>query len=234
MVKFALPPKDATQAEQGFSLVSVLIIMGIVLLAILMITQSRVNQQSAQKAIKLKQSYTDVNQALISDLVSHIHSTITSTAPCITLSGININMNGLNVQESSAPAYVYTNNVPLAAGSPQLHTEARNRCTKPRLPSNSSNDNDNKAYFCVRLGKDNAAPKDSIMNADIAFAEVAVELIDLQTQKPISCASYVSKKTDPKDGSAGMAVTMGLYWQAKIGKRVSYSQKALSYIANQN
>jgi hypothetical protein len=72
------------------------------------------------------------------------------------------------------------------------------------------------------------------MNADVAFAEVAIELIDLQTQKPISCASYVTKKTDPKDGSAGMAVTMGLYWQAKIGSRTSFSQKALSYIANQN
>lgn len=234
MVKIALPSKDAHQSEQGFSLVSVLIIMGIVLLAILMITQSRVNQQSAQKAIKLKQSYTDVNQALISDLVSHLHGTITSAAPCINLSGININMDGLNVKESSAPAYVYTNNIPLAAGSPPLHTDARGRCTRPRLPNNPNNDADNKAYFCVRLGKDAAAPKDSIMNADLAFAEVAVELIDLQTQKPISCSTYVTKKNDPKDGSAGMAVTMGLYWQAKVGSRVSFSQKALSYIANQN
>jgi hypothetical protein len=31
-----------------------------------------------------------------------------------------------------------------------------------------------------------------------------------------------------------MAVTLGLYWQAKVGQRLSYSQKALSYIANQN
>lgn len=234
MMKFAFSKQDEVQVEQGFSLVSVLIIMGIVLLAVLMITQSRVNQQSAQKAIKLKQSYTDVNQALISDLVSHVHSSISGAAPCINLSSININMNGLNVKESSAPAYVYTTNIPLAAGSPALHTDARARCTKPRLPTNATNDADNKAYFCVRLGKDSAAPKDSIMNADIAFAEVAIELIDLQTQKPISCASYVSKKTDPKDGSAGMAVTMGLYWQAKVGTRTTYSQKALSYIANQN
>ncbi len=234
MAKFALPSRHSIQSEQGFSLVSVLIIMGIVLLAVLMITQSRVNQQTAQKAIKLKQSYTDVNQALISDLVSHIHSTLTASAPCINLSGINIDMNGLNVKESSAPAYVYSNNIPLAPGSPALHTDARNRCTKPRLPNNPNNDADNKAYFCVRLGKDAAAPRDSIMNADLAFAEVAVDLIDLQTQKPISCSTYVAKKTDPKDGSAGMAVTMGLYWQAKVGSRVSFSQKALSYIANQN
>ena len=233
-MKFAFFKQDEGAANQGFSLVSVLIIMGIVLLAILMITQSRVNQQSAQKAIKLKQSYTDVNQALISDLVSHVHSSITSAAPCINLAGININMNGLNVKESSAPAYVHTTNLPLAAGSPPLHTDARARCSKPRLPSNATSDADNKAYFCVRLGKDSAAPKHSIMNAHIAFAEVAIEFIDLQTQKPISCASYVTKKTDPKDGSAGMAVTMGLYWQAKVGTRTTFSQKALSYIANQN
>jgi hypothetical protein len=234
MMKFAFPKQDEVQTEQGFSLISVLIIMGIVLLAVLMITQSRVNQQSAQKAIKLKQSYTDMNQALISDLVSHVHSTITGTAPCINLSSININMNGLNVQESSAPAYIHATNIPIAAGSPPLHTDARTRCRRPRLPTNAANDSDNKAYFCVRLGKDSNAPKDSIMNADVAFAEVAIELIDLQTQMPISCASYFSKKTDPKDGSAGMAVTMGLYWQAKVGTRTSYSQKALSYIANQN
>src|SRR6476620_10416886 len=97
MVKFVFPFKDRTQSEQGFSLVSVLVIMGIVLLAVLMITQSRVNQQSAQKAIKLKQSYTDINQALISDLVSQIHASISASAPCINLSSININMNGLNV-----------------------------------------------------------------------------------------------------------------------------------------
>jgi type II secretory pathway pseudopilin PulG len=234
MLKFAFSKPDEVQAERGFSLVSVLIIMGIVLLAVLMITQSRVNQQSAQKAIKLKQSYTDVNQALISDLVSHVHNSITGAAPCLNLSSININMNGLNVNESSAPAYVFATNIPIAAGSPPLHADARTRCSKPRLPSNASNDADNKAYFCVRLGKDSSAPKDSIMNAEIAFAEVAIELIDLQTQKPISCASYVSKKSDPKDGSAGMAVTMGLYWQAKVGTRIAYSQKALSYIANQN
>jgi hypothetical protein len=204
------------------------------MLAILMITQSRVNQQSAQKAINLKQSYMDVNQALVSDLVSHIHGSISGAAPCINLSSININMNGLNVMESSAPGYVHATNLPLAAASPKLHVDARNRCRKPRLPNNGNNDADNRAYFCVRLGRDGTAPRDSIMNADLAFAEVAVELIDLQTQKPISCAAYVSKKTDPKDGSAGMAVTMGLYWQAKVANRMSFSQKALSYIANQN
>ncbi|MDQ3230195.1 MAG: hypothetical protein M3Q07_00095 [Pseudobdellovibrionaceae bacterium] len=234
MAKIAIPFRESRQAERGFSLISVLLIMGIVLLAILVITQSRVNHQSTQKAIKIKQSYTDVNQALISDLVSLIHSDIAGAAPCINVGMITANMIGLNVKESSAPAYVYTNAVPLSPGSPTLHSEAQKRCATPRLPTNGNNDTDNKAYFCIRLGKDAAAPKDSIMNADLAFAEVALELIDLQTQKPISCASYVSKKTDPKDGSAGMAVTMGVYWQAKVGTRMTYSQKALSYIANQN
>jgi len=234
MAKIAFPSQDTQRGEQGFSLVSVLIIMGIVLLAILMITQSRVNQQTAQKAIKLKQSYTDLNQALISDLVSLLHSNLGAAAPCINLSSININMQGLNVKETSAPAYVFTNTIPTTPGWTTLHLDAQKRCTRPRLPTNGSNDADNKAYFCVRLGKDLGAPKDSIMNADLAFAEVAVELIDLQTQKAISCSAYVGKKTDPKDGSAGMAVTMGLYWQAKAGTRTTYSQKVLSYIANQN
>ncbi|WP_141731963.1 PulJ/GspJ family protein [Oligoflexus tunisiensis] len=224
MFKIAHPFPRTLRTEQGFSLVSVMIIMGIVLVAVLLITQSRVNQQSAQKTIRLKQSYQDVNQALINDLVSQIHDTITAGAPCINLSGIN----------NAAPAYVYARTIPTGPGWPALHREAQKRCSRPRLPRNGNNPSDNKAYFCVRLGKDQGAPTDSILHADLAFAEVALELIDLQTQKPISCATYVARKSDPKDGAAGMAVTMGLYWQAKVGARLSYSQKALSYIANQN
>lgn len=234
MVKIAVHPKSSYHAEQGFSLVSVLIIMGVVLLAVMVITQARVNQQSTQKAIKLKQSYSDVNQALVSDIVSLVHSNLSASSPCINLSTININMNGLNVQDASSPAYVYATNLPIGPGAPPMHSAAQKRCSRPRLPSNGASNTDNRAYFCVRLGRDSEAPKDSIMNADLAFAELAIELIDLQTQKPISCSAYVTKKTDPNDGSAGMAVTMALYWQAKVGTRTNYSQKALSYIANQN
>jgi hypothetical protein len=224
MFKNAHPNSRTLSAEHGFSLVSIMVLMGLGLLAVLLITQSRVNQQSSQKTIQVKQSYRDVNQALINNLVSQVHDSITAGAPCINLNGI----------QSSAPAYVHARSIPAGPGWPEAHREAQSRCSRPRLPRNGNNPNDNKAYFCVRLGKDQNAPTDSILHAELAFAEVALELIDLQTQKPISCASYVARKSDPKDGAAGMAVTLGLYWQAKVGQRLSYSQKALSYIANQN
>ena len=239
MVKLSIPPTQASTdgsqpptGGQGFSLVSVLVIMAVILTAVLIISQARFNHQSTQKALNLKQSYSDVNQALITDIMSEIHSSIAATAPCLNVSTVMQNYGG--VIKPSIPSYTFTNSITSNTGWPPLHQSAAQRCKISRTPTNGSNATDNRLYFCVRLGQDLTAPKDSIMNSGQAFAEVAVELIDLQTQAGISCSNYVGKKNDPKDGSAGMAVTMALYWQGQTADKVTYSQKALSYIANQN
>ncbi len=229
------PGSPHSQGEQGFSLISVLIIMGIVLMAILIIANSRVNHQTTQKAIKLKQSYADINQALVNDIVNLVHTNISATAPCLSVSTIAVNINAGKVVNASTPSYIFTKALPVNVSTwPKAHVDAAARCVTPRIPSNGNSDADNRIYFCIRLGQDATAPKDSIMNSSLAFAEVAVEMIDLQTQQAISCDNYSKKKIDPKDGSAGMAVTMALYWQAQTGNRTNFSQKALSYIANQN
>ncbi len=239
MVKLSILPKSASvdrsrlpASEQGFSLVSVLVIMAVILTAVLIISQARFNHQATQKALNLKESYSDVNQALITDIMSEIHSSITASAPCLNVSTVKQNYGG--VIKPSIPSYTASNSISSSSVWPPMHQAAAQRCKIPRTPSNASNAADNRLYFCVRLGRDPTAPKDSIMNSTQAFAEVAVELIDLQTQAAISCSNYVSKKNDPKDGSAGMAVTMALYWQGQTANKVTYSQKAMSYIANQN
>lgn len=227
--------RGATAEEAGFSLVSILLILGVLLMAVMIIAQARVNHQTSQKAIKLKQAYTDVNQALITDIVSSIHSHISASAPCLNLGSLTANFNAGKSIVPSAPSYAYTTSIPGNSGTwPALQQSAAGRCRVPRVPSSGTTSTDNRLYFCIQLGQDSSAPKDSIMNASLAFAEVAAELIDLQTQQPISCTQYFTKKSDPKDGSAGMAITMALYWQSQVASRMSYSQKALSYIANQN
>lgn len=226
-----------SKSEAGFSLVAVLIIMGVVLFSILLISQAKFRAQGTQKALKVKQSYADVNQALINGVVESFHSKM--VAACPDLSIVNGNLDG-------RAEYKFVSNISGIKESgdnkaPQVHIDAANRCKAPKKPSATSG---NRFYFCVELGKDSTAPNDSILNARKAFAEIAVELIDLQTQQPITCTDYFDRRQDkradgtPRDGSAGMAVTMALYWENQVGhinqNKSTYSQKALSYIANQN
>ncbi|RYZ53980.1 MAG: hypothetical protein EOP07_16840 [Proteobacteria bacterium] len=223
-----------SKSEAGFSLVAVLIIMGVVLFSILLISQAKFRAQGTQKALKVKQSYADVNQALINGIVESFHTKMIAACPDFSI--VNGNLDG-------RAAYNYSNSIQVNSDAgntaPQVHIDAANRCKAPKKPGATAG---NRFYFCIELGKDPTAPNDSILNAKKAFAEVAVELIDLQTQQPITCTDYYTRRQDkradgsPRDGSAGMAVTMALYWENQVGniaqKKSTYSQKALSYIAN--
>lgn len=214
-------------SEAGFSLVSILVIMGVVLASILMISQAKFQQQGTQKALRIKQSYTDVNQSLINDVVSQFHDKLKAGG------GACSSPTTITKDKGDGIAYKFTNSIAdFNKSAPAVHVSAKGRCGNPKTPSGSGN----RYYFCVQLTRDPAAPKDSIMNAKVAFAEFAIELIDLQTQKEISCQQYRDKTNDPRDGSAGMAVTMALYWENEVGSqsKTNFSQKALSYIANQN
>lgn len=235
--------KFRPNSQSGFSLVTVLLVMGIVLVAMWLITQAKFRAQGTQKAIKIKQSYADVNQALINGIVDTFHKNI--SASCGNL--VQTKLNGWSSLDGSVD-YRFERNVKVATPKdnskanmvPVIHKEAQARCRSPKSPGAGQN----RFYFCVELRGDANAPKDSILNAEAAFAEFAVELIDLQTQKEIDCAAYASRRDDinpttglSRDGSAGMAVTMALYWANRTGARddsFTYSQKALSYIANQN
>ncbi len=227
--------KPSSQA--GFSLVSVLIIMGVVLFSMLLISQANIHQRGTQRALKIKQSYGDVNQALINNVVDVFHKNLNGSCPEPTAMFSNTALDG--AATFSAVKNISYPDLNLA---PQTHKDAVARCkNKYQTPGTG-----NRYYFCVELQKDPSAPKDSILSAKKAFAEFAVELIDLQTQTPISCAEYSNRKQDinpttklPRDGSAGMAVTMAMYWQVQNGRasnaaNYTFSQKALSYIANQN
>ncbi|MBC7532817.1 MAG: hypothetical protein H7318_14690 [Oligoflexus sp.] len=226
--------QNKSHSQSGFSLVSVLIVMGVVLFSILLISQAKFRQQGTQKALKVKQSYTDVNQALVNSVVEHFHAQMTDACLVGGFGGFS------NKDLDGRAKYRYATNIAVTSTAPQVHKDAANRCLQPKQPGTPTN----RFYFCVKLDPDLTAPSDSILGAKVAFAEFAVELIDLQTQEPIDCTQYTSRKNDksgppdftPRDGSAGMAVTMALYWEnASRGSAQSiYSQKALSYIANQN
>ncbi|MES2744331.1 MAG: type II secretion system protein [Bdellovibrionota bacterium] len=234
--------KHRHNSEAGFSLIAVLIVMGVVLFSMLLISQAKFRAQGTQKAIKVKQSYADINQALINNVVDVFHNNMSST--CNSLVGSKLNT---PKPLDGAVTYVFEKEVKVSglAGTttppPSPHTQAQTRCKTPVSPANGNSTN--RFYFCVELKTDPAAPKDSILSANTAFAEFAIELIDLQTQLPITCSDYETRSKDKdavtgtlRDGSAGMAVTMALYWANKSGgdNKFVHSQKALSYIANQN
>lgn len=222
--------------QSGFSLVAVLLVLGVVSVAMLLISQAKFRAQSVSKAIKIKQSYVDINQVLINRVVDIFHKNLNDTCGGLIAS----NLSGPQLLDGSV-TFTATTAVPVSSGAPPVHTLAQNRCRTQTSPHPDIN---NRFYFCVQLSRDLDAPRDSILNANTAFAEFVVEMIDLQTQAPITCRQYGARRDDvdpvtllPRDGSAGMAVTMALYWANQMGatpNRFTYSQKALSYIANQN
>ena len=226
--------QNKSHSQRGFSLVSVLMVMGVVLFSILMISQAKFRQQGTQKALKVKQSYADVNQALVNSVVEHFHAKMTNNCLAGGFGGFS------NKDLDGRAKYNYATHIVVDSTAPKVHSDAATRCGLPKQPGNPTN----RFYFCVKLNPDLTAPSDSIFGAKVAFAEFAVELIDLQTQEPIDCTQYTFRTNDkrgppdfaPRDGSAGMAVTMALYWEnTSSGSAKSvYSQKALSYIANQN
>lgn len=195
--------------------------------AILLISQAKIQERTVQKSIKVKQSYADINQDLINSVVDVIHSKVPSACSKFGFTPLKFEIEGNTLD--------YSESIVLSDGAPDTHLRASNRCSHPRFPLASGK----RFYFCMMLGRDLAAPNDSIKNAEKAFAEFAVELISLPGQKPISCTEYVARKNDKlaginRDGSAGLIVTMALYWENKVGKRSIFSQKVISYIANKN
>jgi type II secretory pathway pseudopilin PulG len=227
--------RDLPQAkgDEGFSLIVVLVVMGVLLLNVLIFSQSRVNSSKAVKTLQAKSSYRDVSQAFIYDLVEKIRPNINAAAPCLNLGSIQANINNFNVVNKASPSYIQTNQITVAPQAPALHQGAAQRCLRPRTPANGNQANQHQFYFCARLGRDTSAPLDSILNAELAFAELAISMIDLQTQVGISCADYRNRLSNPNDGSAGLAVTAILYWHHQRLNVENFSQKTFSFIINQ-
>lgn len=219
--------------EEGFSLILILVVMGAILLNVLIFSQSRVNSSKSVKKLQAKSSYRDVSQAFILDLVEKVRPNINAAAPCLNLANIQSNINNFAVVNKASPSYIQIQQITVDAQAPQLHRDAAQRCSQPRLPANGNQANQNQFYFCVRLGRDTSAPLDSILNTELAFAELAISMIDLQTQLGISCADYRNRLSNANDASAGLGVTAILYWHHKQLNLDNFSQKTFSYIMNQ-
>lgn len=234
--------KQRSNPQAGFSLIGVLVVMGVLLSTVLLVTQTKVRTQRAQKALKVKRSYADINQDLLSSVTEIFHKNLSRNCDGLLQAHMS------RWQElDGAVRFRFANSVKVATPSdqskmamvPQLHLEAQARCRSARSPNGG-----NRFYFCVEMHGDKTAPTDSILNAEAAFAEFAVELVDLQTQTPISCAEYESRRDDKdsltkesRNETAGLAVTMILYWANRIGAgpdNFTYSQKPLYYLINLN
>ncbi len=222
--------KNQLGTEKGFSLITVLLMLGVISFMFLVFSQSRVNVSKNSKNLIVKGSYRDVNQALIHSLSAFVQPQISATAPCLNLSSIQTNINNFMIVNKASPSYIYSNQIVVDPLAPPTHVAASARCRRPRLPSMGNQAADNRFYFCIRMGRDASAPLDSLLSAELAFAEIAVELVDLQNQSGISCADYRTRSLNPRDGSAGIAATTIFYWQQKREAGSLFSQKSLSYI----
>ncbi|MCX6131149.1 MAG: hypothetical protein NTX25_19085 [Proteobacteria bacterium] len=212
--------------QDGFSLVSVLLIMGILIGSFVLVSQSHFYQQKVQKAVRIKKSYTDINQLLVGEIAKYMSQKITDKADCLNYNAMK------NLPFQAQASLSFATEIPVNPKAPLSHLDAGMRCRRSKRPSNPNEASDNRFHFCMLIQADSEAPRDSILNAKLAFAEFAIELIDLQTEAPLSCSSYKNILSDPKDHSGGMSAVVGVYWEIAGHSNSTFAQKTLSYILN--
>ncbi len=116
-----------------------------------------------------------------------------------------------------------------AVSRSQNVSKSVSRCTQKIVQiTNSSLKNDNKLHFCLKFKRVATAAKNSFLNAEHAFAEVAIHLKDFHTDKAISCDTYKNTPT------SGAQIFYSLFWTTEIGGKLQFKRKNSVFHASSN
>lgn len=212
-------------AEAGFSLIQVLISVAVLGLAIFLYFQAQSRSQQARKVLDSTLASGDVKDALVAEISAVIRQINGTTPGCLDYAA-QLNARPL-VKASGNSALSFTNAVAgtnwisndLSAGEKQKvqnkvtasQAAVVKRCQTPQRPNNPNASNDNKFYLCMNIRGDADAPKNSFLNAPLAFAEVGWTLINLHNGNPNSCSEFAAAGK-----SAGAQVFYSIYWAVPV------------------
>lgn len=194
------------RSELGFSLIQVIIAMGLVLLSISMYSKMELQRLQALRSISASTRSLDVEQVMQTELENFM-SNINNTNRCVNYATVFMGRSILS-SSGSSPISHTTNLAASQAFSgldaPQISkaldvmrntpatAAALQRCRQPIRPSSPTNPLANAFYFCLNFSRDANASKESFMASPRAFAEVALEMIDVSQSSTVSCATFRS------------------------------------------
>ncbi|HET9237744.1 MAG TPA: hypothetical protein VFO10_10860 [Oligoflexus sp.] len=212
-------------SEAGFSMIQVLISVAVLSLAIFLYFQAQSRSQSARKIMDSSLASGDVKEAFIAEISTMIRQISPATPGCLDYAA-QLNARPL-VKSFGNSALSFTNAVSagnwisndLDAAEKQkvqakvngTFAEVVKRCQTPQRPGNPNAGNDNKFYLCMNIRSDANAPKNTFLNAPLAFAEVGWTLTNLHNGNPDSCADFAAASK-----SAGAQVFYTLYWAVPV------------------
>ncbi|SMF68564.1 hypothetical protein [Pseudobacteriovorax antillogorgiicola] len=223
--------RNGFKGERGFSLLNLLVAGSIGLLCVVLVSRSMVHDLYFSKLVGSKLSSGNVYQNLGYDLLSKVHNELDDVGNCINLNKV-IKNNTLGGKSQ----YTILNPSKLKVSSPPTFiNEALSRCSQSRLPSDITDANQNNMYFCIHIESTPSHASDSsLVNSEMAFAEVSMELVDLNTFDGLSCTEYKVRRDDTKDRSAGIALAMTLYWTVSGSGVKNFNRRNVSLLANPN
>lgn len=183
------------RSNAGFSLVGVLIILGVSLTAVLLISQSQTKLRQAGKALDSSESF----KVFITSFTDFIQTTLNDNMNNLCAA----NISGLNSLQFNNEHAAFTENL-LVPESISGVLELKNRCAKSQFNASGV------MYFCLQLDKNSAYPKDEFGGADYNIIEVLVRPVD-KLQQAISCSHYNSAS----NGTVGLQIFYRLFWIPK-------------------
>jgi hypothetical protein len=223
------------RSEDGFGLIHVLVLMGVISLSAALYFQARSQSMRAARIIDSSKSVLDLNGALTAELTALVRTVQPSAPGCLDLaaeangraltktfgtSKLTYTQDVLNAQWLPSGLEATEKNRLTAAmnESPLLRAPAQ-RCRRPRLPQSSNNPAANTFYFCLNASQDSTAPAGSFLNSRFAFIEVGWNLINLHTGAPLSCENFATL-----GGAAGAQIFYTVYWATSMGPDDSFKK----------
>lgn len=234
------PKPHGPNGEAGFSLVQVLVAVGVLGLTVSLFFQAKTQTQMARKSTTASRSVMDVNDAFSAELASVIRTLSAANPGCLN-TATQLNARPL-AKASGTSRLSYTQAVNastlIAAGLPaseksrlaesiqssSLLAEAVKRCRRTVLPQSLTSQAQNDFYLCMSISQDTSAPPLSFLSAPYAFAEVGWKLINLQTGDPMSCTEF-----EQAGKAAGAQVFYSLYWAVPMGNHYDFKQYIHSF-----
>ena len=203
-MRFALASSGPDGHHQGFTLVSVLVALGIIAVAATLYMNVANQSRLIKKRSEASMTTQDIEEMLKADMVEAARKYFKAGckgAPAFSRS------------VGAAGTEVITRTINLPAFAPQNHAAAAGRCASS--PYLRANGNGNALYLCVAIKRgqvSSAAIEASLLDTEYAFAEFFIRPQLPQNGAPVSCAAIASHTQPPNTAMEG---AYAIYWSVR-------------------
>lgn len=197
--------------EAGFSLIEVIIGVGLLCVVGYGFSQVVVSNMDARNNVDAENAYQEIEPALQTVLTQSLRTYMTAPSPCRKAFAINVPFGAYTITSMSSLAGV------MRAPSAGFNATATRCRTSPRLGllGNPSN-----AYFCLNFTRAGSGlMSGSFTGSRSAFAEVLVRTQNLQTGNPETCDAFADAARGPmlNASGSGAAIYYTMYWLVEHG-----------------